>query len=298
MLIVSDDRAVVEADLAAGRLVCPRCRAGVLGGWGCSRLREVRTSVGSRRLRPRRGRCRERSCGATHMLLPEVCLARRRRSPAHPTGSPAPRSAISANATSPPTASSKHSPRSPPPAAPNGNAPTPPAAPPNAGPPRQHPAPGPRPLRASGSHRSPSGLDHQHAPANLARPRSERSPAKAKRSQRVTHNHTPPSRPPSMPPFPTPPATPSVVRSFASPIPILDGAVIAILRVRQQPPAASAPGGRPAPRGRSCGSPARPGPPARCARCAQTRDTRPSCRSWSASPSSADTSCLQTNRLP
>jgi hypothetical protein len=78
VLIVSDDRAVVEADLAAGRLVCPRCRAGVLGGWGCSRLREVRTSLGVRRLRPRRGRCRERSCRATHVLLPEVCLARRR----------------------------------------------------------------------------------------------------------------------------------------------------------------------------------------------------------------------------
>jgi hypothetical protein len=78
MLIVSDDRAVVEADLAAGRLVCPRCLAGVLGGWGCSRLREVRTSVGLRRLRPRRGRCRERSCRATHVLLPDLCFARRR----------------------------------------------------------------------------------------------------------------------------------------------------------------------------------------------------------------------------
>lgn len=78
MLIVSDDRAVVEADLAAGRLVCPRCRAGVLGGWGCSRLRVVRTSGGVRRLRPRRGRCRERSCRATHVLLPDFCLAGRR----------------------------------------------------------------------------------------------------------------------------------------------------------------------------------------------------------------------------
>ena len=78
MLIVSDDRAVVEADLAAGRLVCPCCRVGVLGGWGCSRLREVRTGSGVRRLRPRRGRCRERSCRATHVLLPDLCLARRR----------------------------------------------------------------------------------------------------------------------------------------------------------------------------------------------------------------------------
>ncbi len=78
VLIVSDDRAVVEADLAAGRLACPRCQAAVLGGWGCSRLRQVRTVSGVRRLRPRRGRCRERSCRATHVLLPDVCLARRR----------------------------------------------------------------------------------------------------------------------------------------------------------------------------------------------------------------------------
>ena len=41
-------------------------------------MREVRTGEGIRRLRPRRGRCRERSCRATHVLLPDVCLARRR----------------------------------------------------------------------------------------------------------------------------------------------------------------------------------------------------------------------------
>ena len=78
VLIVSDDRAVVEADLAAGRLLCPRCGAGVLGGWGCCRLREVRTLEGARRLRPRRGRCRELRCRATHVLLPDVCFAQRR----------------------------------------------------------------------------------------------------------------------------------------------------------------------------------------------------------------------------
>jgi hypothetical protein len=78
VLIVSDDRAVVEADLAAGRLLCPRRSAGVLGGWGCSRLREVRIGSGVRRLRRRRARCRERSCRATHVLLPDVCLAGRR----------------------------------------------------------------------------------------------------------------------------------------------------------------------------------------------------------------------------
>ena len=77
MLIVSDDRAVVEADLAAGRLLCPRCGVGVLGGWGCARLRVLRTGEGERRLRPRRGRCRGLACLATHVLLPNVCLARR-----------------------------------------------------------------------------------------------------------------------------------------------------------------------------------------------------------------------------
>ena len=77
VLIVADDRVVVEADLAAGRLLCPRCRAGVLGGWGCARLRWLRTREGERRLRPRRGRCRESACGATHVLLPDVCLAGR-----------------------------------------------------------------------------------------------------------------------------------------------------------------------------------------------------------------------------
>ena len=77
VLIVADARAVVEADLAAGRLSCPRCRVGVLGGWGCARLRVLRTPEGERRLRPRRGRCREQACLATHVLLPNVCLARR-----------------------------------------------------------------------------------------------------------------------------------------------------------------------------------------------------------------------------
>jgi hypothetical protein len=78
LLIVADDRAGLEADIAAGRLVCPRCGRGVLGGWGCARRRALRTADGLRWLRPRRGRCRERSCAATHVLLPDVCLLRRR----------------------------------------------------------------------------------------------------------------------------------------------------------------------------------------------------------------------------
>ena len=78
VVIVADDRAAVEEDLAAGRLLCPRCRVGVLGGWGCARLRRLRTGEGERRLRPRRGRCREEACRATHVLLPDVCLAGRK----------------------------------------------------------------------------------------------------------------------------------------------------------------------------------------------------------------------------
>lgn len=77
MLIVADDRAAVEADLAGGRLSCPRCGVGVLGGWGCARLRPLRTPEGPRWLRPRRGRCRAAGCGATRVLLPDICLARR-----------------------------------------------------------------------------------------------------------------------------------------------------------------------------------------------------------------------------
>ena len=77
LLIVADDRAGLEADIAAGRLTCPRCGRGVLGGWGCARRRPLRTLEGVRWLRPRRGRCREAVCGATHVLLPDVCLLRR-----------------------------------------------------------------------------------------------------------------------------------------------------------------------------------------------------------------------------
>jgi Homeodomain-like domain len=77
LLIVADDRVGLEADIAAGRLVCPRCGRGVLGGWGRARRRPVRTLAGMRWLRPRRGRCRAVSCGATHVLLPDVCLLRR-----------------------------------------------------------------------------------------------------------------------------------------------------------------------------------------------------------------------------
>jgi hypothetical protein len=76
VLTVGVDQAGVEARLWAGELACPAegC-AGQLGPWGYARERVVRGEGGRRRLRPRRGRCR--GCGATHVLLPRWCLARR-----------------------------------------------------------------------------------------------------------------------------------------------------------------------------------------------------------------------------
>ena len=69
------DQAFVEADLATGRLPCPVC-AGVLRPWGHARTRRVR-DLGQAMLTitPRRARCAD--CGATHVLLPGLCLPRR-----------------------------------------------------------------------------------------------------------------------------------------------------------------------------------------------------------------------------
>ncbi len=75
MLTVNGDRGVVEQQLAGGELSCPSC-GGVLGGWGNARPRRVRVLGGpDAELVPRRSRCR--GCGATHVLLPAWCLARR-----------------------------------------------------------------------------------------------------------------------------------------------------------------------------------------------------------------------------
>jgi hypothetical protein len=64
---------VRESRLAAGEIGCPRCREGVLGGWGHARGRRIDGLRDS--LRPRRARCR--SCRATHVLLPVTVLLRR-----------------------------------------------------------------------------------------------------------------------------------------------------------------------------------------------------------------------------
>ena len=72
MVMVCAEEARVEADLRGGALRCPGCDGG-LGPWGRARERVIR---GVGRLRPRRAKCR--ACSRTHVLLPEVCLLRRR----------------------------------------------------------------------------------------------------------------------------------------------------------------------------------------------------------------------------
>lgn len=74
VVIVENDPAVVEADLAAGAMACPVC-GGSLARWSFARRRNLRDEGCPIMVRPRRGRCR--SCGKTQVLLPDVALARR-----------------------------------------------------------------------------------------------------------------------------------------------------------------------------------------------------------------------------
>ena len=81
VLTVNADRDAVERQLGGGELACPSC-GGVLARWGKGAERRVRLpgEPGEEQARhvvlvPRRARCRE--CGATHVLLPAWCLARR-----------------------------------------------------------------------------------------------------------------------------------------------------------------------------------------------------------------------------
>ena len=75
MLIVGNDPAAVETDLLAGRPECPACGI-VLHPWGHARKRILHRLETKEWLRPRRGICA--GCGATHVLLPEDILLRRR----------------------------------------------------------------------------------------------------------------------------------------------------------------------------------------------------------------------------
>jgi len=74
-VLLCADTDAVSADLASGVLACPSCRTGRLCCWGYGRERVIRAPGGTRRLRPRRARCR--SCGATHVLLPSWTVPRR-----------------------------------------------------------------------------------------------------------------------------------------------------------------------------------------------------------------------------
>ena len=74
-MLLCADTASALADLASGALACPSCGAGRLRAWGYGRERVIRVHGGTRRLRPRRGRCR--SCRATHILLPSWAVPRR-----------------------------------------------------------------------------------------------------------------------------------------------------------------------------------------------------------------------------
>lgn len=73
MVTVEADLVCVESRLAAGKIRCPACSQGVLGGWGFARSRRVVGVVAA--VRPRRARCR--SCLVTHVLLPVTVLLRR-----------------------------------------------------------------------------------------------------------------------------------------------------------------------------------------------------------------------------
>ncbi|HUR24341.1 MAG TPA: hypothetical protein VMZ73_10760 [Acidimicrobiales bacterium] len=75
MLIVGTNAASVEADLVAGRLACSGCNE-ALRPWGHARKRILHRLTAKEWLRPRRGICA--GCGATHVLLPEDTLLRRR----------------------------------------------------------------------------------------------------------------------------------------------------------------------------------------------------------------------------
>jgi hypothetical protein len=74
VLIVENNPAKVEADLAGGRVACPSC-GGALAPWSFARRRFVRSATGPLELRPRRGRCHR--CSKTHVLLPDVVIRRR-----------------------------------------------------------------------------------------------------------------------------------------------------------------------------------------------------------------------------
>jgi len=72
--MVGTDPLEVDRLLLEGLLFCPGCEQ-VLRPWGWARSRSVRDVAGVVVVRPRRSLCA--SCSSTHVLLPELLLARR-----------------------------------------------------------------------------------------------------------------------------------------------------------------------------------------------------------------------------
>ena len=75
MLMVGPDEARVERDLLDDNLLCPGC-GDRLRPWGKARKRKLRHGPKDVELEPRRARCA--GCRTTHVLLPALCLLRRR----------------------------------------------------------------------------------------------------------------------------------------------------------------------------------------------------------------------------
>jgi predicted amidophosphoribosyltransferase len=75
MMMVGRDEARVERDLSEGNLLCSGCGA-QLHPWGRARKRKLRHGAKDIELEPRRARCD--GCLSTHVLLPALCLLRRR----------------------------------------------------------------------------------------------------------------------------------------------------------------------------------------------------------------------------
>jgi hypothetical protein len=74
-LVVATNAGQVEAQLGAGRLVCPDC-GGRLSPWGFTAWRTVRERKAVRRVRLRRSVCA--SCATSHVLVPAWLTSRRR----------------------------------------------------------------------------------------------------------------------------------------------------------------------------------------------------------------------------
>lgn len=78
MLIVDSDEAAVEHELLSGQLACPDC-GGVLRPWAHASSRPLHLRGGAVvRFAPRRAICRAHPRPATHVLLPDSSLLRRR----------------------------------------------------------------------------------------------------------------------------------------------------------------------------------------------------------------------------